>query len=302
MGTVGSASISSVVINCNAGTFTVGGTVSGLQGTLVLKNNGSDTATVTANGGFAFPMPLATTSAYSVTVGTQPSYAPRSQTCVVTSGTGSIGSSNVTSVQVACTTNSFTIGGTVNGLTGTLTLQNGGEMLTVTTNGFTFTSPVLSGNTYNVMVVGQPSGQTCSVTAGASGTVANGNVTNVVISCSVAGADPGILCATVYCDPAAGQLCCIRNGTPTCETSCNGGGTTPIRCDTQADCAAAGSLNTVCCGSVNGTIVNNIFCSGQSQCTAPKAFYCDPNVANPCPNGGTCSPTTSPFPGYYRCF
>ena len=304
MGTVGAANVASIVINCNAGTFTIGGMVSGLQGTVVLKNNlTADTAMVTANGGFAFPMPLATTSMYSITVGTQPSYPPRSQNCIVTNGTGTVGSANVTSVTVACSTNSFSVGGSVTGLTGSLALKNGTDTLTVTTPMFTFGALVLSGNTYNVQITAQPAGQTCSLTSGATGTVGNGNVTNVAITCTAAGGDPGILCgAGLYCDPAAGQLCCINNGTPACATACNGGGTTPIRCDDQADCAAAGTPALVCCGSVNGDIVNNIYCSGASQCTAPKAYYCDPGVASPCPNGGTCTATMYPFPGYYRCF
>ena len=304
-GTVGAANVTSVVINCNAGTFTVGGTVSGLQGTVVLKNNGTaDTATVTANGTFAFPMPLATSSAYNVTVGTQPSYPPRSQNCVVTNATGSVGSANVTSVTVACTTASYSVGGMVSGLTGTLKLQNGADMLTLTmAGGFTFGTSVPSGNTYNVQITAQPAGQTCSFTSSATGTVGNGNVTSVAINCTGTGADPGILCgAGLYCDPAAGELCCISNGTPACAASCNGGGSTPIRCDTQADCSAAGTPALVCCGSVTGDIVNNTYCGGVTQCTAPKAFYCDPAVVNPCPNGGTCTATMYPFPGYYRCF
>jgi len=302
-GTVGAANITSVVVNCMAGTFTVGGTVSGLQGTVVLKNNNTDTATVTANGSFAFPTPLATTTNYSVTVGTNPSYPPRSQTCMVTSGaTGQVGSANVTSVMVACTTNSFTVGGTITGLTGTLVIKNGTDTLSLPagTTMFTFGAAVLSGNTYNVQVMTQPSGQTCAINS-ATGTVANGNVTNVSISCS-AGGDPGILCGSVYCNPAALEICCITSGVPACSATCNGGGTVPIHCDDQQDCVAQGKPTTVCCGSVNGNVVNNIYCGGQSQCEPPKAFYCDPNVANPCPNGGTCTATMYPFPGYYRCF
>lgn len=303
-GTVGTANVTSVVVNCMAGTFTVGGMVSGLQGTVVLKNNTTDTATVTANGSFAFPTPLATSAMYDVTIGTQPSYPPRSQTCVVSNGMGTVGTTNVTSVSIACTTNSFTVGGTVTGLSGTLVIKNGTDMLTVTTSSFTFGVSVPSGNTYNVQIVTQPSGQTCSVTANATGTVGNGNVTNVTIACSTSGSDPGILCgAAGYCDPSMGEICCIDGSTSSCTTSCNAGGSrTPVRCDTQADCTAAGTPNLVCCGTVSGDVVYNTYCGGASQCTSPKAYYCDPNLAMPCPDGGTCMPTNFPFPGYYRCF
>ena len=116
-------------------TYSVGGTVSGLTGTLVLQDNGGDNLTVTANGSFAFPTQLASGAAYAVTVKTQPS----GQTCTVSSGTGTVGSANITNVAVTCTTNppvTYSVGGTVSGLTGTLVLQdNGGDNLTVTASG-----------------------------------------------------------------------------------------------------------------------------------------------------------------------
>ena len=68
--------------------YTIGGTVSGLSGTVVLNDNGGDNLTVTANGSFAFPTQLASGAAYAVTVKTQPS----GQTCTVSSGTGTVGS------------------------------------------------------------------------------------------------------------------------------------------------------------------------------------------------------------------
>ena len=64
--------------------FTVGGTVSGLSGTVVLQDNGGDNLSVTANGSFTFATKVASGSAYSVTVKTNPS----GQTCTVTSGSG----------------------------------------------------------------------------------------------------------------------------------------------------------------------------------------------------------------------
>ena len=81
-------------------TYSVGGTVSGLSGTVVLQDNGGDNLTVTANGSFTFPTQLASGAAYAVTVLTQPS----GQTCTVSSGTGTVGSANVTTVAVICTT------------------------------------------------------------------------------------------------------------------------------------------------------------------------------------------------------
>jgi subtilisin-like proprotein convertase family protein len=163
-------------------TYTVSGTVTGLSGSgLVIQLNGAGNLTVTG-GAFSFAATLTSGSNYSVTVLTQPTNP--SQTCTVTNGTGTIGSANVTNVAITCTTNSFTIGGTVTGLSGTgLVLQNNGNNLAVTTANFTF-PPILSGATYAVTVLTQPTGpaQFCQVANG-SGTVGASNVTNVSVTC-----------------------------------------------------------------------------------------------------------------------
>jgi subtilisin-like proprotein convertase family protein/subtilisin family serine protease len=167
--------------------FTIGGTVGGLAGSgLVLQLNGGGNLGVTTNGGFAFAARLANGAAYTASVLAQPT-AP-SQTCTVTNGSGTAGSANVASISVSCTTNSFTIGGTVSGLTGTgLVLQNNvGNNLPIGGNGaFTFTTPILSGATYAVTVSTQPTVpvQNCIVTSG-SGTVGAANVTNVGVNCN----------------------------------------------------------------------------------------------------------------------
>ena len=165
-------------------TYTIGGTVSGLTGTgLVLQDNGGNNLAVSASGSFTFSTAVASGAAYSVTVLTQPT----GQSCTVTNGSGTA-SANVTNVQVACSNlppTTYTIGGTVSGLTGTgLVLQdNGGNNLAVSASGsFTFSTAVASGSTYSVTVLTQPTGQSCTVTNG-SGT-ASANVTNVQVACS----------------------------------------------------------------------------------------------------------------------
>jgi len=85
------------------GTFTVGGTVSGLAGTgLVLQNNGGDDLPVGADGGFTFTTPLADGSVYNVTVLTQTT--DPEQTCSVTNASGTIFGENVSDVIVNCVT------------------------------------------------------------------------------------------------------------------------------------------------------------------------------------------------------
>lgn len=82
-------------------TYSVGGTVQGLSGTVVLQNNGGDNLTQSSNGNFAFKTTLAPGSAYSVTVLTQPA----NQTCSVANGSGTLNAS-VTNVQVTCVSTS----------------------------------------------------------------------------------------------------------------------------------------------------------------------------------------------------
>ncbi len=82
----------------------------------------------------------------------------------------------------------FSVGGTVSGLgTGlSVVLRNTitGEDLNRNSNAaFTFNTQQASGASYNVTVLTQPSGQTCSVTNG-SGTLGSSNVTNVDVVCA----------------------------------------------------------------------------------------------------------------------
>jgi hypothetical protein len=187
-------------------TYSVGGTVSGLTGTVVLQDNGGDNLSVTANGSFTFATKLATGAAYAVTVKTQPT----GQTCTVSNGTGTIASANVTSVTVTCTTTppptTYSVGGTTSGLTGTTVLQdNGGDNLSVTANGsFTFATKLATGAAYAVTVLTQPTGQTCTVSGG-TGTVASANVTSIAVTCTTGGGS-GTLTATDDFNRANGSL------------------------------------------------------------------------------------------------
>ena len=88
---------------------------------------------------------------------------------------------------IGCTKNSFTVGGTMSGLTGSgLVLQNnGGNNLKVSANGpFTFTTALASGATYSVTESSQPinPGQICGVTSG-SGTVTDASIDSVAVTC-----------------------------------------------------------------------------------------------------------------------
>jgi 6-phosphogluconolactonase (cycloisomerase 2 family) len=165
-----------------AATYTVGGAVSGLNGSVTLTNNGGDSRALSANGAFTFATALAGGGVYSVAVSAQPA----NQTCAVTSGAGNIAAASISSVTVTCATNTHSVGGTVSGLAGAgLVLQNNGaDNLAVAADGaFTFTTRVMSGGAYEVSVQTQPSSpaQTCTP-ASNTGTAAAA-VTNVTVTC-----------------------------------------------------------------------------------------------------------------------
>jgi len=204
-GTVASSDVTTVVVNCNPNTFTVGGQVTNLVGAGLVLEDDTGSVSVGGDGYFSFPTPQANGSTYNVQVASQPSNP--SQTCTVTGGSGSIAGANVNSVQVSCATASFTIGGQVSGLgqqcfsgvvdggvsvaslplssPSDLVLKNGADSVTETTNGsFTFQTPVPGGGTYDVTVDTQPSGELCTI-LGNNG-VADANVSGVMVSCQCA--------------------------------------------------------------------------------------------------------------------
>src|SRR5947207_3395568 len=91
----------------SSASYTVGGTVVGLAGSgLNLQLNGGSTLAVISSGPFVFSSGLNSGAPYSVTVAAQPS--SPSQTCVVTRGSGTVGSTGVTDVAVTCTPTPFT--------------------------------------------------------------------------------------------------------------------------------------------------------------------------------------------------
>jgi len=258
-------------------TFTVGGSVSGLSGTLVLENNGGDDLTVTADGTFSFQTPLSAGASFDVTVSSQPA----GETCTVMGGTGAITNGNVSSVVVSCVSTTadagptYVVGGTISGLAGALVLQdNGGDNLTLHSNGsFAFATPLANGATYSVMIIGQPTMpvQTCTI-AGGTGTVSGANVTSVSITCSTASfAVGGTLTglgggeAVVLQDNGGDNLTLTSNGAFAFATKVPSGGAYAVTVLTQPSSPAETCTVTMGTGSVLGGNVANVTVT----CTTP---------------------------------
>ena len=244
------------------GQHTLGGTLNGLTGTGLVLHNGAESLTIPANATtFTFATPVSTGATYAVTATGQPS-AP-TQVCTVANGSGTVGAANVTNIAVTCTTSSFTVGGSITGLTGTgLVLSNGTENLTVPANAttFAFATPVASGAAYAVTATGEPTGptQTCTVTNG-TGTMGGANVTNVTVTCSrraftISGMITGLAGTGLVLSDGSESLPVTANGPFTFPTAVASGSpyavtvTTPPATPTQL-CTVTNGTGTV--GGVN---------------------------------------------------
>ena len=262
-GTIAAADVTNVAVSCAASpTYAVGGSVSGLSGTVVLRDNGGDDLTVTANGSFAFATKLAGGAAYAVTVKTNPS----GQTCSVANGSGTIGSADVSNVAVSCTSNpTYAVGGSTSGLSGTVVLQdNGGDDLSVSANGpFNFATKLAGGAAYNVTVKTNPSGQSCSVANG-SGTIGSADVSNVAVSCAntptyAVGGSVSFLSGTVVLQDNGGDdLSVSTNGPFNFATKLAGGAAYNVTVKTNPSgqsCSVANGSGTIAAADVTNVAV-----------------------------------------------
>lgn len=81
--------------------YSVGGTLSGLSSgnSITLTNKGTDTLKLTADGTYTFPVKLANTALYELSLSQT---TPESQTCISSNGSGMINAANVTDIVVTC--------------------------------------------------------------------------------------------------------------------------------------------------------------------------------------------------------
>jgi hypothetical protein len=288
-GTVGAANITGIPVQCTPLQYSISGALTGLMpsSSLMVADNGGNVTTLSANGSFSFSGQIASGSTYAVTVATQ----PPGQSCAVSNGSGTVVSSNITTVAIACSDNTYNIGVTVSGLaSGTsLVLQdNSGDNLTVNTNGsVNFATPIPSGSTYTVTVLTQPTGQTCTVTGG-SATVTSSDVSGIPVSCvasytiggSVSGLTSGSL---VLQDNGGDALTVSANGSFTFATPLTDGGAYAVSILTQPagqTCAIASGSGTVSAANVTTVTVTCghlwIWVSGSSGAGAGGVYATTP--------------------------
>lgn len=273
-GNVAQAAVTSIAVVCTTNAYKVKATVSGLAGSgLVVQNNAGDDLAIAANGTYEFATPVASGAGYLVTVLKNPEN--KSQTCTVTNGAGMMAGADVTNVTIACTTNKYTVGGTISGLAAgnDVVLQNNlGDDLTRAANGaFSFATGIESGQTYSVTVKTQPStpNQTCVVTGG-SGTVVAGNIPSIDVNCTtnkytVSGTISGLAGTGLQLKNSNGDVVVV-NGTSFSFPAQDDGSAYAITVDTQPvspwqTCTVANGA-----GAINGANVTGVTVS----CTTNK--------------------------------
>jgi len=188
-GTVPMADVADVDITCTT-VYRVGGDVSGiLSGTLQLaltaeSGNVRGALYLSQDGSFQFGNTILDGQDYEVTV----SLAPAGQACSIVNGTGVIAAAQVSNVMVTCLDAPYTIGGTLMGAGGDVTLGlglsgYGTDSVVLGGDGsFTFAMPVPDGASYLVMILDSPPTQSCTLTGGV-GQVMGASVMNVDVAC-----------------------------------------------------------------------------------------------------------------------
>lgn len=181
-GIVRNVNVNNVMVTCSARAYGLGGTISGLNGAGLVLANGTNRVAV-ATGASDFNLaPVAFSSAYSVTVATQPA----GLSCAVTQGKGNMPAAAVTSIEVACADQPYTLGGNISGLNSSgLVLTDGTDWLAVAANANRFSMPtrVTFSSKYTVTVAAQPAGANCTVTGGSASMPAN-DVSTVQVTCA----------------------------------------------------------------------------------------------------------------------
>ena len=166
--------------------FEVKGTLLGLtnQG-LVLSQAGSTISPAANATAFAFPAKIDYGNTFDVLITAQPAH----QTCSIIRGSrGTAGQTASIEVSIGCVQNSYTLGGTISGLTGAgLELANGSAPGTVialpNATKFVFPAQVFDGASYSVAVLKQPAGLTCSVSNGTA-IMKDAAVANIAVGCA----------------------------------------------------------------------------------------------------------------------
>jgi hypothetical protein len=251
--------VADVEVNCSTDpgvdTFSVGGSVSGLAGTLVLSNLDSETLTITSDGDFAFATAWTDGSSYAVAIVSQPA----NQSCSLANGSGVIAGADVTDIAVTCISDTVTV---------TPIAGPGGSLDPGTPQ------QVAVGQSVVFAVSADPGYQTGAVGGTCGGTLENGSYTTapVTLDCTVEASFIPLTTSTLAAAPAT-----VRLGQPVAFTTevtgtaaAPSGGQVTVSASTGESCSAAAPTSTS--GNTHSYVCSIAFASlGPRQASASFA-------------------------------
>jgi hypothetical protein len=165
-----------------AGMYAVHVSVTSLAGTgLQVQLNAGETITIDEAAGTGdFTTKLAYGAAVAVRIAAQPQHL--SQICTLGSFPSTVSGADV-NVPITCSTNSFSVGGLVNGLTASgLMVTDGSTTTTLNATATSYQFLELDGTSYDIEIAGQPTGETCVITKNM-GKLDGASVNDATITC-----------------------------------------------------------------------------------------------------------------------
>ena len=186
LGVMPTHNVTDIAVACSDEAYSLRGTVTGLATSGLVLSDGTDSYDVPADAtSFTMPTAVAFGSRYTLRVQRQPA----GLTCTVSDGTGTMSADAVTTV--TCASTSYTLGGSISGLTSSgLVLTDGMDSLAVSANAtrFSMTNALAYGGNYAVTIRNQPNGAACEITNG-TGAV-SGDVATVQVTCGTSTPPP----------------------------------------------------------------------------------------------------------------
>jgi DNA-binding beta-propeller fold protein YncE len=179
-----------IAVRCQSTPGRLSGTIAGLAAPglgleLELANGAQRLSIPLGATSFRFETPINAGEAFSLQVAQQPA----AQFCSVAGGAGTMVAQGVNTVEVTCSANAYTLGGTVRGLSADrLELAQGSQSLAVLSGAasFQFATRLAFGSAYSVSISRQPQGLYCSL-ADSAGVVGLAPVQSVEVACAASG-------------------------------------------------------------------------------------------------------------------
>lgn len=201
-----------VQVTVDGETYTITGSVEGLQGIMQIADGNEHILEIASDGAFVFTLDEG--EAYDISILLQPS----GQSCLVANSTGAA-SGGTNDILITCSLNSYRVGGSISGLAGELVIEDGdGNSTTISEDGTYYLDELLGfGLDYNIKISSQPANQICSI-SNENGTIEI-DVSNVNIVCvdlpldyQIQGSIAGLDGALVLKDDAGTELSFTEDG------------------------------------------------------------------------------------------